>query len=553
MAKPSDAHWFSQVKDPLVLEDPEPSDWDDTADLVIVGFGGAGACAAIEGVRGGARVIVLDRFQGGGATAMSGGVVYAGGGTRLQQENGVKDDAEQMYRYLSIETQGVVSDATLREFCNGSVEQLEWLEQLGLEFRGDLSPVKTSYPYKPYFLYYSGNEGLPENAEQARPAPRGHRQRAKGQAGLELYGHLKAAALRAGVVPCLQTQVERLVVDSHGRVIGGEGMQLIPGTRESKRHARLSNFLARRRGMGTSIASRIVPRMERLEKAGRRRRRIRARRGVILATGGYVRNRDMFRYYLPKYSRGMANGSPGCDGSGIRLGESVGGVASLMDHASAWRFINPPEAFAHGIIVDAKGERFCNEGAYGAQIGYFMCEQHDGRAWLVLDKQLFRKARKQCGPRAQAWFFQTLLALITMYANSKNGATLEELAQACGMQADTLRHSVETYGEAAAGRIEDPFRKDPALLQALGPGPYFALDISLRNKTLPCAVITFGGLAVDDRSGRVERADGSTIPGLWAVGRTAVGIPSNNYVSGLAIADCVFTGRRAARSALEIT
>ena len=81
-------------------------------------------------------------------------------------------------------------------------------------------------------------------------------------------------------------------------------------------------------------------------------------------------------------------------------------------------------------------------------------------------------------------------------------------------------------------------------------GPYYALDISLDSKTLPCAVITFGGLTVDEKTGQVMRDDGSGIPGLYAAGRTAVGIPSNHYVSGLAIADCVFSGRRAARSAL---
>ncbi|PYY66301.1 delta 4, 5-alpha steroid dehydrogenase, partial [Pseudomonas jessenii] len=55
--------------------------WDERCDLLIVGFGGAGACAAIEASTRGLSVLALDRFEGGGATALSGGVVYAGGGT----------------------------------------------------------------------------------------------------------------------------------------------------------------------------------------------------------------------------------------------------------------------------------------------------------------------------------------------------------------------------------------------------------------------------------------------------------------------------------------
>ena len=56
--------------------------WDVQADVVVVGFGAAGACAALEAVSAGCDVVVLDRFCGGGATALSGGVIYAGGARR---------------------------------------------------------------------------------------------------------------------------------------------------------------------------------------------------------------------------------------------------------------------------------------------------------------------------------------------------------------------------------------------------------------------------------------------------------------------------------------
>ena len=548
MAKPSDSSWHSRVREPIVVEDDVH--WDDEADIAVVGFGGAGACAAIEAAQSGASVILIDRFQGGGATAMSGGIYYAGGGTPQQKRAGCEDDAEQMYRYLSIETQGVVSDETLREFCDASVENLTWLEKLGLEFGDALSPVKTSYPAGKYFLYYSGNEPLPANAERARPAPRGHRHKARGQAGFELFRRLRQATLRAGVIPRLGMAVERLVVNRAGEVLGVEGLQLEAGTKEARRHARLSALLIWLSSIGPSVTPLLLPRLEKWERARSRPRLIRARRGVILATGGFVRNHGMMGQYLPKYLDGMALGGPGCDGSGIRLGESAGGATGLMNRASAWRFINPPPAFTRGIIVDTDGERFCNEGAYGAQIGYFMCEERNGKAWIILDQALFDQARSQCGP-GKSWYFQWVSALLTMYFKRKKGETIEDLAQACGMSAEKLRSSIETYSDAAAGRIEDPFRKAEELLADLSRGPYYALDISLDSRVLPCAVITFGGLTVDEKTGQVVRDDGSGIPGLYAVGRTAVGIPSNHYVSGLAIADCVFSGRRAARSALE--
>jgi len=86
-------------------------------------------------------------------------------------------------------------------------------------------------------------------------------------------------------------------------------------------------------------------------------------------------------------------------------------------------------------------------------------------------------------------------------------------------------------------------------MHSLEKGPYYAMDVSSDSKLFPCPMITFGGLVVDEKTGLVKRADGSAIRGLYAAGRTAVGVASNSYVSGLSIADCVFSGRRAGRHA----
>src|SRR5262245_66295155 len=110
------------------------------ADVVVVGFGAAGACAAIEAATAGASVVVLDRFGGGGATALSGGVVYAGGGTPHQRAAGVDDTPGAMYDYLRTEVGDAVSPATLRDFCDGSTAMLEWLSELGVLFEGSMCP-----------------------------------------------------------------------------------------------------------------------------------------------------------------------------------------------------------------------------------------------------------------------------------------------------------------------------------------------------------------------------------------------------------------------------
>jgi len=133
--------------------------WDREFDVVVVGFGGAGSAAALEARSEGADVLVIDRFAGGGATARSGGVVYAGGGSVSQQQAGYADDAEQMFNYLRLEVRDAVDEATLRSFCEQSLAQLHWLEGLGVPFpASDVAPRKTSYPEDACTLYFSGNE-----------------------------------------------------------------------------------------------------------------------------------------------------------------------------------------------------------------------------------------------------------------------------------------------------------------------------------------------------------------------------------------------------------
>src|SRR5216684_9238750 len=129
-----------------------------TYDVVIVGYGAAGAAAAIEAADAGARVLVLDRGYGGGASTLSGGVVYAGGGTPYQKAAGLQDSPEDMFNYLRQEVKGFVSDATLRRFCETSPAMIAWLERQGAQYRGTLCPYKTSYPTDAHYLYYSGDE-----------------------------------------------------------------------------------------------------------------------------------------------------------------------------------------------------------------------------------------------------------------------------------------------------------------------------------------------------------------------------------------------------------
>ena len=108
---------------PLRVDNPDSIAWSDAADVVVVGFGGAGVAAALQAIESGASVLAIDRFEGGGATAYSGGVIYAGG-TRYQRQSGFDDTPEEMFKYLQAEG-SAVGPETLRRFCEGSNADLE--------------------------------------------------------------------------------------------------------------------------------------------------------------------------------------------------------------------------------------------------------------------------------------------------------------------------------------------------------------------------------------------------------------------------------------------
>ena len=144
-------------------------EWDLTADVVVVGYGAAGAAAALEATDAGAQVLVLERFAGGGASALSGGIIYAGGGTSVQREAGVRDTPEQMLAYLEREVGTAVTPETLRRFVAESPAMIEWLQGHGVPFEASLCPYKTSYPNDSYYLYYSGSEVSGYGREVATP------------------------------------------------------------------------------------------------------------------------------------------------------------------------------------------------------------------------------------------------------------------------------------------------------------------------------------------------------------------------------------------------
>jgi succinate dehydrogenase/fumarate reductase flavoprotein subunit len=466
--------------------------WDATTDLIVVGTGVAGTAAAIEARRLGAEVFLLEKFHvPGGSSSLSGGVCYMGGGTPLQKLLGFSDTTEAMYDYMMASSGLYAQQEKIQHYCEGSLEQFQWMTDNGIVYSQEFSDEK-ELTRGSASLYYSGNEKAYPYRELGRPAPRGHCPSAENQTGgRRMMQALLASAEKLGVQIKLRVSAERLIVESDGSV---SGLQVNDN--------------------GTV-------------------KHLRARKGVVLAAGGFIHNREMARLYAPELFECTAPwGRAGDLGEGILMGLGIGARALRMDQGFAILPLYPAENVLKGIIVNAHGQRFITEDSYYAFPGHDIAFHQNGLAYLIVDKD-----------SDYPWPNDFRISLKAQ-ANS-----IRELEQALKMPEGMLQHTAEYYSRHARAGKDPLFNKDAHYLAPLAKAPFKAYELS-RSRSF-FAAATFGGLHTSLDS-EVFSVWGKPIPGLYAAGRTAASIPVSPYIaSGVSVGDGVFTGRRAARHALQ--
>ena len=543
----------TRVEEALVVADVDAVDWDARCDVLVVGVGLAGAAATLRTAEDATlSVIAIDRGLGGGASKLSGGVVYMGGGTRAQREAGIEDTPENMANYLAMETGDVVSPDTLRRFAYASTGFQDWLERYGARFGGPVTEDKTSYPADAS-LYYSGNERTPAGQARATPVPRGHRAKPTegGEptklSGAYLLPPLIAAIARTPNIRFLpQTRATRMIVDGEGAVVGLEVSRIAPGF-AARRHALLYGLSNNIFMTVLKLTGKILGAVAGIEAKASRPMRIRVTKGVVLSAGGFTYNRAMMAKTAPDYLQSVPLGTIADDGSGIKLGMTVGARTAMLDRVSAWRFLYPPASWTKSCSVGPDGERLVGEEYYGARTGEAVFKQGGGKGWLILDAPLQGIVRDEIATMKKL-FFQKIQfkAVINDYTVSAD--TLAELAGKIGVPAGAMARTIKTYNADIDAGDPDRFGKSEKLRRRIEAGPFYATDIGAACKLSPIPALTMGGLVVDELSGAVIGRDGVPVKGLFAAGRTAVGICSHYYVSGLSLADCVWSGWRAAET-----
>ncbi len=300
---------YSQYRPLPLAQVPQ---WDFETDVAIIGFGATGACAAIEARAAGAQVLLFERSSGsGGASALSGGEIYVGGGTDAQIAAGFADTVEDFTRYLKMAGGPCADEAKCELYGREALAHYQWLKDQGVPYRGNFLPGKHIEPTDDSTLIWSGSEAAAPFCHEARPAPRGHTIRHMGWGGgRPLVDILERRARDLGAQVHVDARAVALITD------------------------------------GDSVAGVVV-------RIDNRDRFVRARKGVVLATGGFVFNEAMRRKYCPDSFRVNSPIGDKDDGVGIELGVSVGGDAIHMDQFFTTCPWTMPESHAHGVFVNA--------------------------------------------------------------------------------------------------------------------------------------------------------------------------------------------------------
>lgn len=470
------------------------SHWDHEADVVIAGYGIAGAAAAVEAARAGADVLVLERTGSwGGAAAMAGGFIYLGGGTALQTACGFSDSVDNMAAFLNAAMGPGADEARIADYCAGSVAHFDWLVDCGVTFKSEFFGEPGWEPMGDQGLMYSGGENSFPFNTVAAPAPRGHvpqmsnKKQGEASAGFMLMKPLIDTAETAGARALYDVRVQQLIVNTGGRVVG---------------------VIARRYGSELNI---------------------RASRGVVLATGSFAYNEAMVAQYAPRIAGRPAASIEQHDGRAIQMAQALGADLAHMDATEVAIFADPQQ-LVRGILVNSRGQRYVAEDTYPGRIGQLTLYHQDNTAYLIIDGEAQDEAMNSLSP-------QLMMRPPTWVAE-----TVAELENEIGLAPGSLQATVAAYNEGA-GRGEDPLlHKKPQWLRPIG-SPVGAID--LREST---GGFTLGGLATT-LDAEVLHVSGDPIPGLFAAGRSAAGLAAWGYASGVSLGDGSFYGRRAGRAA----
>jgi 3-oxosteroid 1-dehydrogenase len=549
--------------------------WDKSVDLLIAGSGGGGMAAALAALDSGIEPLVIEKQSLiGGATGMSGGMVWLPNNP-LMQADGVPDSHEDGLAYFDdvVGDIGEASSVARREmFLTAGNEMVNFLIGKGVRFAR--CPGYADY----YPNHKGGNaagrsiEGIPYDAaalgnwsdklqRMDKNWNRGFVVKTSELRSVQ-YFNRSPRAFGVAMKVFVRTWAARLRgrdMLTNGASVIGQMLEVLMGLAGSEPPIWTT----------TAMDELIV---ENGRVAGARVTRdgtslnIEARKGVLLAAGGFSRNAEMRRRYSgaqPNEAKwSLAN--PGDTGEALQTAMRLGAKTDLLDEAW-WLpsvFVADPRARSIGqarqrpgaIYVDATGNRFCNESNSYVEVGKAMYANKAVPCWQVFDEGYVRRYVSGANPLQK----RSLPEEVIEQGAVKRGDTIADLARQIGVPAEALEQTVNRFNEFAAKGLDPDFGRgqsayniclgDPGFKPnaALGPidrAPFYAAAV------FPADVGTCGGVLTNEHA-QVLNENDEVIDGLYATGNITATVMGRHYLgAGGSIANTMVFGYVAARHA----
>ncbi len=488
-----------------------------TADVVVIGAGGAGMISAMEAADAGKSVIVVESqaMAGGNSVRATGGMNAAK--TEYQDSNEFDEDAgvEKTLKsaeesYSDNETIAALA-ATVREQYEAykanpegyfdSVELFELDTLVGGKGINDPELVKTLCEDSEDAIDWLDQNGVTlHNVAQFGGASVKRIHRPVDDEG-------KTLSVGSYMIPILEKDLE------------DRGVQILYSTTAEK--------ILMEDGAAAGIEATAKDGSKVTVHA----------KAVVIAAGGFGANNDMVSKYNESLKGYISTNAPGIQGQGIIMGEEVGAATVDMDQIQLHPTVHVAEDGSANLIteglrgdgailVNKEGKRFFDEVSTRDKVSAAENEQTDGVVWLIVDQKMYDASKVIQGYDSKGWMV--------------SGSSAEELAEQMGVDAAALSETISKWNECVANKSDEEFGRT-SFAEPLEDTLY-ALTVQ------PGVHHTMGGLKINAET-EVLTEDGTAIPGLYAAGEVTGGVHGANRLGGNAVADFTVFGRIAGQQA----